>query len=344
MDWREHVLDASAQPDLRADFAAGRSLLVLDAVATADECAALRRDARAAVTARSAKRDETGRTLSRSAERVPLDALGARALATGAALLGRAVARLEAAAPGLSEALFGAGFVDRVTFDASIFDDATVGFSPGEPAVNIYVAPAGEFRPHEDGHCLTVLVAAARTVGRSRRRRGVGDANRGDAATPRRGGRKSWGRGDAAGRGSSDRGSSVACRRRSRERSVVCRHRSRERVDHPLRSRSRRPPTSRAAGPRSGTPRARAPRRSVWKVTLLARARRRPRRCCRHPGQGFSSQETCTTPRSPSSRASALFLSPLSDPVAQEMKASSKSQEASICGYVLRGRYKLLNC
>ena len=115
-DWSEKFLEAGAAPGsgcLRDAVCDGQSVLVLNELATAAECDALRLAARAIA-------------LDRSRRRLPCDeTLGAARRADVDAILRRAVGRAEAAAPGLTTALFGEAFDSGVSLARE-----TVDFSP----------------------------------------------------------------------------------------------------------------------------------------------------------------------------------------------------------------------
>ena len=140
--WREEELEES---HLREAVVKGHSVLVLRDVATSDECEALRAAAAAvAHDAVNAPYQQPGKV------RLPLERLPPREATIGEAVLTRSVERTSGACPGLVRELFGDLFESGVAF-------GDLGFSPNEPAVNVY-APGGEFAPHVDGQRLTVVI------------------------------------------------------------------------------------------------------------------------------------------------------------------------------------------
>ena len=130
------------------------SVLVVDGVATPRECAALRA---VASDAASAPRNEV--ELARGKVRLPVRTFDGETRRACEVILARGVERTRSSAPALLESLFGdlfggGGGVDARTFFES---DEVLGFTPNEPALNVYRA-GGSFPPHEDGQYLTVLV------------------------------------------------------------------------------------------------------------------------------------------------------------------------------------------
>lgn len=182
---------ASRTPRTADAVAAGFSLLVLHDLAHESECTALRSEASAV--ARKHRRCNPVDTSVASAD---IDVAPSRELvssveddAVGSGhvvrkhvldffcesahqtlcdrLLLRGVSRLHSACPTLLPALFGEARVGCVPLrqledhlqptPPSITRNPGLVFTPGEPACNVYTA-GGEFKPHEDGHALTVLV------------------------------------------------------------------------------------------------------------------------------------------------------------------------------------------
>ena len=80
------------------------------------------------------------------------DRLDADGQALCDALLLRTLKRLETEFDGDEYASFG----DCLQIDSCV-DNESVSWSPGEPAINVYVA-GGEFRPHEDEQRLSILI------------------------------------------------------------------------------------------------------------------------------------------------------------------------------------------
>jgi hypothetical protein len=161
--WCEYFINrqhARATKGVAEAVACSHSVLVLDSLATSDECAALTSEgsrlAREELHER-AMLEECGLlddTMDHDAGRVRMhvrDRLGRSGQAICDLLLVRAlraIDRMDGAAASFGRWL--------ATTHACLEDDALL-WSPGEPAVNVY-APGGEFKPHEDEQMLSILV------------------------------------------------------------------------------------------------------------------------------------------------------------------------------------------
>jgi hypothetical protein len=145
-------------------LAESRSVVLVNAVASEAECAALRDCMVAAAERERATRrggpaygadgmrcdGQTGRI------RAPvLDPLEDDACALCDALLLRALSRVDVYLPGLADRLFGGAI------SGSILRNSSLAFSPGEPAANIYTA-GGSFDAHTDKQSLTILLPLSR--------------------------------------------------------------------------------------------------------------------------------------------------------------------------------------
>lgn len=120
------------------DVAAGRSIIVVDEFASDAECESLRA---AAMECSSAERAGGNPVAARLRLHVP-KRLDAAAQALSDELVRRALAFTEVELPALA---------------AAVGPREALRFADFEPAVNVYSA-GGEFRPHEDGQALTVLL------------------------------------------------------------------------------------------------------------------------------------------------------------------------------------------
>ena len=161
--WCEYFINeqqASATRSVAEAVACSHSVLLLESLATSDECAALTSEgsrlARVELHER-AMLEECGLlddTMEHDAGRVRMhvrDRLGN----TGQAICDlvlvralRAIDRMEGAAASLG------GWLAATH---ACLDNEALLWSPGEPAVNVY-APGGEFKPHEDEQTLSILV------------------------------------------------------------------------------------------------------------------------------------------------------------------------------------------
>ena len=154
--WREEYIGKRAASFASASeaLALGYSVLVLDDVATAAECEALRREASGLAEAQRAAALAKG-ALPKDPERCRLpvlDHLGASGLATYDAVLSRTCGAIARALPEFMDTLFG----DCLDGETCLKNDR-LKFSPGEPAINVY-RPGGSFRAHEDGESLSVVM------------------------------------------------------------------------------------------------------------------------------------------------------------------------------------------
>lgn len=158
-----HGGDAASAGD---SFRLGHSLLLAADLVTQEEVVALRRLGSEAAVAERA-------SLASKAERTPLDEtflarvrlpvtehLDRAGVALCDTILLRAIALLKAQQPAMVASLFG----DALDEESSCVRNGRLGFSSGEPAVNVYRAPGGGFTPHEDKQSLTVLVSLTDAV------------------------------------------------------------------------------------------------------------------------------------------------------------------------------------
>lgn len=131
-------------------------MLVLDNLVSADECEALRSEA---CECACEERESQTRSSAKYGASVPArvrlpiaDHLAAEEVELCDRILMRSVAVLTEQLPELLADRFGA------TLDGgTVLGNARLGFSDGEPAVNVYTA-GGYFKPHEDKQAITVLV------------------------------------------------------------------------------------------------------------------------------------------------------------------------------------------
>ena len=143
-------------------LAGSSSILLVDGVASLEECEALCEAASAAATRTAAAReggpthDADGMRLDGRRIRGPInELLTADSQGLCDSLLCRALARVDAMMPSLRPRLFGNNICLPLT---TLLHNANLVFSPGEPAVNIY-STGGGFDPHTDKQSLTILVA-----------------------------------------------------------------------------------------------------------------------------------------------------------------------------------------
>ena len=125
----------------------GHSVLMLHGLASAAECEALRTDA---VAGAAVERVHASRE---SRIRMQLETLREPSVALYDLLLLRACERVKDVLPTLLHDLFGADCLD----DATLVRNERLGFSSGEPAINVYQA-GGSFKAHQDHQSLTVLI------------------------------------------------------------------------------------------------------------------------------------------------------------------------------------------
>ena len=146
--WREIFLNdaqAAASPSVAASVADGHSFLVIDFLASVDECSVLLAEATAA-----AERERAARGLDGLVRKPVAGLLGAKGVALCDELLLRQLALLLAGvAPSLTTNLFG----DALSTSTCLYN-SRLAWSEGEPAVNVYT-PGGCFTPHEDEQSLT---------------------------------------------------------------------------------------------------------------------------------------------------------------------------------------------
>ena len=159
LEWHEEALfsaAASSSVDGLTDaLMQNRSVIAVAAFASAAECAMLLAAGSAAESAglhNPLTSDGTrlrieimGRKLSRGERLQPLDE-ATRALAE--TLIHRSIAFVQAELPALSEALGLSGCTGATRLS----------YSQGEPAINVYYGPGGDFKPHQDQQALTLLI------------------------------------------------------------------------------------------------------------------------------------------------------------------------------------------
>ena len=150
--WREIFLNhehAAAAQTVAESVANGHSILVLDDLATAEECAFLCSEAAAAA---AIERERKG--LDGLVRRPAVELVGSECVALFDMLLLRQMERVRLAAPLLDTHLYG-DVLD--TCPTTIFHNPQLVWSEGEPAINVYNA-GGCFTPHEDAQSITCLL------------------------------------------------------------------------------------------------------------------------------------------------------------------------------------------
>lgn len=156
LSWREIFLNhqhAAAARSVAESVAAGHSLLVLDAVATAAECERLASEATAAA---AAEREAKG--LAGLVRKPAVELIGVEGIALFDKLLLRQIDCTAAAAPTLPSSLFGTVLDES---PSTCFQNPRLIWSEGEPAINVYT-PGGCFTPHEDAQSITCLLNVSR--------------------------------------------------------------------------------------------------------------------------------------------------------------------------------------
>lgn len=150
--WREVFLNAqhaAVSSTLADSIAAGHSVLILEGVASEDECQQLASEASLA-----AAKERTAKGLDGLVRKPATALLDRSGVTLFDSLLLRQVRRMQDVAPCLTTSLFGEAL------DASpstVFDNPHLIWSEGEPAVNVY-SPGGRFTPHQDAQSLTCLL------------------------------------------------------------------------------------------------------------------------------------------------------------------------------------------
>ena len=150
--WHEVFLneeEAAAAPSLAQSIADGHSILVLHQVAPVSLCDAVAAEASAAAT-----KERSARCLAGLVRMPVVDLVSERCAALCDSLLLNQLERIDDAAPSLLSSLFDS-ILD--TPRTTAFGNASLGWSEGEPALNIYT-PGGCFTPHEDEQSLTCLL------------------------------------------------------------------------------------------------------------------------------------------------------------------------------------------
>ena len=148
--WREvfiNPIEAGQAATMASSMAAGHSLMVIDVLSTAAECASLASDAAAA-----AQRERDRRGIAGLVRRPVEGFLGKESAALCDALLLRQLALLDSSVPTLTRDLFG----DSLS-PSSCTHNPLLAWSEGEPAINVYTE-GGCFTPHEDEQRLTCLL------------------------------------------------------------------------------------------------------------------------------------------------------------------------------------------
>jgi hypothetical protein len=156
--WHEVFLnteEARNAPSASVSVENGHSVMVLHAVASKEECEALRHEAsKAAATENSVGNMRWGAPEAPGRLRMPvLQAFGLVGQDLCDQLLLRTLARVADDLPVLLPTLLQEGTLDAM----SVMHNGKLTFSAGEPAVNVY-GVGGEFRPHCDEERLTILV------------------------------------------------------------------------------------------------------------------------------------------------------------------------------------------
>ena len=154
--WSEHFVnptDAAATSSPLEAVSLSHSVLVLDAVATADECALL---VEAASALARRELEEVGllddvMVADSGRVRIPVENRFDKAVqAVCEGLLVRALSRIAPMRDAVET------FGQCVSAPSCLFNPL-LHWSPGEPAINVY-ATGGEFKPHEDEQLLTILI------------------------------------------------------------------------------------------------------------------------------------------------------------------------------------------
>lgn len=167
--WSEvFVSPTQAQQTAQATeaVAQGFSLLLLHGLASADECETLRSEAskeafRLRFESLESSYEAIGEVTPNHSSDVPqqvrrpiTEMLGMPGQALCDRLLLRGIARLTHELPALLPKMFD-GF--SISKQSRICENPGLVFTPGEPACNVYTK-GGQFVPHEDKQCLTILV------------------------------------------------------------------------------------------------------------------------------------------------------------------------------------------
>ena len=160
--WRELFIDrdqACAAPSVATAVAAGHSLLVIDAVATASECAAIASEAcQAAACERATRCHSVVRRpfcfLAGLVRKPVATLVSAECTTLCDNLLLRQLGLLDVSAPSLTRDLFGEVLTSAQT---TCFHNPGLTWTDGEPAINVYTE-GGSFTAHEDEQSLTCLL------------------------------------------------------------------------------------------------------------------------------------------------------------------------------------------
>lgn len=155
--WSEIFIDASSAAATQTPAEAvmrGHSLLLLQGLASTEECDTLRTEASTFARWRR-ENPKPYATKDSPKVRSPIDEMfGLAGQALCEVLLRRVLALLRVEHPILLPRLFGG----ILSSDASaVATNPALTFTPGEPACNVYGA-GGEFAPHEDRQSLTILL------------------------------------------------------------------------------------------------------------------------------------------------------------------------------------------
>ena len=153
--WREEPLGGSTTANVTAGVTQSRSAVRVTNFASADEVSLL------VAAGEDAAQSKLQNPLSSNETRCRVEVLGRR-LSVGRLpgcdpivqelalqLVQRAIAFVQTELPGLADAV---GL-------AQCTPETRLSYSEGEPGINVYTAPGGDFKPHRDAQALTLLVS-----------------------------------------------------------------------------------------------------------------------------------------------------------------------------------------